>query len=635
MASLVPAKGSLKGGELRVGEVLSRLPENWLVYHEPKVGGLRPDFVVLAPELGLLVVEVKAWRAGSILGADSHHVQLMTAAGPATHLHPLEQAERYQWAVMDACRGSLWSSCLLHQEGPFAGRFVFPVWRLAIFTNLKRGQLWERFEPEVVERIFPEAEVVFAETLSRWEAMSPEELRREIEGRFRPFRMEQTLTAEQTNVLRGVIFPEMVLRSRDGGKPAGPRALKVLDFRQERLARTLGGGHRIIFGVAGSGKTILLMARARWLARENPHWRILLLCYNRMLAEWLANLLSDCPQVEVMNFHRWAMRQGVFWRKEEGAGEAEVGDGLLEKLAAGGGDCGRYDAVLIDEGQDFEPSWFRCALRALKDPLQGDLVVVADGSQGLYKRRKFTWKEVGVRASGRTISKGYELDRNYRNTREIAAVAGCFGCSGGDDEGLVAAAVRAESCVREGGARPLLIEGGSRERSHDTALAVVQRWLAGNARGERLLPEEIAVLYPEHQSQRQRLEAFVRRLNQLCPAVWLSDPDHKEKRRRIAERALKVQTIHSAKGLEYRAVIVLDVDRLPRLASPEEDGRLLYVALTRGEDHLVLICSQLAGFAAQLAATPGVVTRTVLRSGNGSAVAPSTGGPVLADPAAC
>ena len=50
-------------------------------------------------------------------------------------------------------------------------------------------------------------------------------------------------------------------------------ALVVLDRKQENNARKIGEGHRIIYGVAGSGKTVLLIARAKWLHDRDPGQR--------------------------------------------------------------------------------------------------------------------------------------------------------------------------------------------------------------------------------------------------------------------------------------------------------------------------------------------------------------------------
>jgi superfamily I DNA/RNA helicase len=77
-------------------------------------------------------------------------------------------------------------------------------------------------------------------------------------------------------------------------------------------------------------------------------------------------------------------------------------------------------AILIDEAHDFEPDWFRCATSLLRDGPEGDLLIAADGAQSLYGRdRTFTWKSVGVQASGRSR----RLTHNYRNTKQILEFA--------------------------------------------------------------------------------------------------------------------------------------------------------------------------------------------------------------------
>lgn len=82
----------------------------------------------------------------------------------------------------------------------------------------------------------------------------------------------------------------------------------LLDLEQEKLARKMGEGHRLIFGVAGSGKTVLLVARARYLAIKHPNWKILFLCYNRLLRDLIFHLLN--PQdydadITINTFHSW------------------------------------------------------------------------------------------------------------------------------------------------------------------------------------------------------------------------------------------------------------------------------------------------------------------------------------------
>jgi superfamily I DNA/RNA helicase len=92
----------------------------------------------------------------------------------------------------------------------------------------------------------------------------------------------------------------------------------------------------------------------------------------------------------------------------------------------GDGEAHAHNAVFIDEAQDFSSNWFMSAKLALKEPDDGDLLIVGDDSQSLYRRRSFTRREAGVNAVGRAINTRFDLDKNYRNTREIMRVAADF-----------------------------------------------------------------------------------------------------------------------------------------------------------------------------------------------------------------
>ena len=74
---------------------------------------------------------------------------------------------------------------------------------------------------------------------------------------------------------------------------------------------------------------------------------------------------------------------------------------------------------------------------------------------------------------------------------------------------------------------------------------------------------------------------------------WLNDKDDPKARTRVLEPGVKVQTIHAAKGLQYRAVILLwagDLPYVPPQSQHDEQAerRLFYVGLTRAEDFLAL-----------------------------------------------
>ena len=381
----------------------------------------------------------------------------------------------------------------------------------------------------------------------------------------------------------------------------------MLDLRQENHARAIGDGHRILSGVAGSGKTIILLARAKLLVQRDPAARVLVLCFNVTLASFLRGQLQEhAHSVQVCHFEGWAAANRV--RRDLRAQESDesLGQRLLAALeqADGANDAHRFDAVLVDEAQDFEASWFRCVLVAMKDPAGGDLLIVGDGNQGVYRRGKVSWRSLGIQASGRTISGRFGLDINYRNSREIAALAQVFaevsaGQQGTVDEDTIGALpVDAGRCPRTTGRRPVLCREGSRAKECERAVTMVGDLLAGRWAGEPLTeplrPEQIGILYRRIARVEQPLFArFLADLQAVAPMRWLNARDDAKARTRVLEPGVKVQTIHAAKGLQYRAVILLwagDLPYLPPQSQHDEhaERRLFYVGLTRAEDFLAL-----------------------------------------------
>src|SRR5690606_9858103 len=93
--------------------------------------------------------------------------------------------------------------------------------------------------------------------------------------------------------------------------PPSDALMRVMDLQQEQLARSLGEGHRVIHGVTGSGKTLILGYRCQRLA-ETLNKPILVLCYNVALASKLEYMMAERglqDRVTVRHFHGWCSDQ--------------------------------------------------------------------------------------------------------------------------------------------------------------------------------------------------------------------------------------------------------------------------------------------------------------------------------------
>lgn len=106
MAKLIPALPSVTGkmtpGERRLARRLeSHLEDDYLCWYDVPVGArsLHPDFLVLHPRRGLLVVEVKDWKLESIRSIDKLSVTLVADGREKRESNPLEQARQYAFGV--------------------------------------------------------------------------------------------------------------------------------------------------------------------------------------------------------------------------------------------------------------------------------------------------------------------------------------------------------------------------------------------------------------------------------------------------------------------------------------------------------------------------------------------------------
>jgi superfamily I DNA/RNA helicase len=449
---------------------------------------------------------------------------------------------------------------------------------------------------------------LFRDELVALENASSEEIRNTLMRFFDPFWEIKPFRPEQVDVLRSIIHPEIILsympsKSLTGGETEKCIDLVVLDRKQENNARKIGEGHRIIYGVAGSGKTVLLIARAKWLHSQNPEAKILLLCYNVVLSVYLKHVLEDYPRIDVFHFDGWVKHNEIPSRHEDHLtgnleDDADLGSRLLEHLRNRTGDYRKYDAILVDEAQDFPPIWFSCILEALTDPLDGDLLIVCDGNQGIRLIDAVSWKSLGIKAVGRTIHSAFDLDRNYRNTREILRLAAHFTAKNvkNNEDSISIIPVDPSQAIRQG-PKPLLIKCKDHADECKRIVNIANVLLNGDVPFNEiqitLQPQELGILYAKKMHKdHETFKNFLKDLTTLAPVTWLNEDFYS--RTKVFEKSIKVQTVASSKGLQFRVVFVMWADLFEPHTRADLDlqQRYLYVALTRASDVLIVTYSK-------------------------------------------
>jgi hypothetical protein len=595
----------MTSGERRFASRLeTHLEDDYLCWYDVPVGpaGAHPDFIILHPRRGILILEVKDWRLSGIHAFGKTSVTLITERGLKHTANPLEQARQYAHAVTNVLERD---AALLRPEGSqYQGRLAFPWGHGVVLTNITRAQLEAAGQGEDIGQVLPLQRVMCHDEML--ESTDAAAFQAKLWGMF-SVAFPCLLTMPQIDRVRWHLFPEirvtqkpLELESDEDLRTAQvPDLVRVMDLQQEQLARSLGEGHRVIHGVAGSGKTMILGYRCQYLAKVLPK-PILVLCYNVALAERLHYLVARqgvAENVVACNFHKWCRDQLRLYHVPNPEGEgpayfAALVEAVVNAVERGQIPRAQYGAVLIDEAHDFEAAWLRLAAQMV-DPETNSLLILYDDAQNLYgaaRRRKFSFAEVGIHARGRTTI----LRLNYRNTAEVLGVAYEFAREvlspeEAEEDGIPV--LSPESAGRHGEVpRLVTLPSLDAEVEHfvDTAGALHAKGMAWG---------DMAVLY----RSRFMAERFSARLKKAgIPCDWAGEG--MRGRFRPDSESVKLLTMHSSKGLEFPLVVIPGLGYMPHAKEdPAAEARLLYVAMTRAIERLILTAHRNSAFVERLA----------------------------------
>ena len=390
----------------------------------------------------------------------------------------------------------------------------------------------------------------------RWKVVDRHDLASLVDG-LRRVLLDQQLArppltargiAQLATTLRGRGLPQRsvvarALAHQDGADALTERQAVILDAIQLL--------HRVeIRGGAGSGKTFLAVEQARRLSAKGQ--RVALVCYSHGLASYLRRVTAAWSRRQqpayVGEFHelgkRWGAPEGPdealrtsetvrFWEHDLPAQMTE----LAAQLSPGH----RFDAIVVDEAQDFADAWWDPLLAALSDEEAGGLYVFIDEGQRVFDRY----------GSPLVPLVPLVLDHNLRNTRQIANAFAPLVDSPMRLMGAEGPAVRFVAC--------------SRQQAMDAGDDEVERLLEEGWR-----PEDVALLTTgtRHPEQKERQAAG-------SAAYWDSFWD--------AEQVFYGHVL-GFKGPERRAVVLVVNEEAPMERSRER----LYVGLSRARDELVV-----------------------------------------------
>lgn len=405
----------LTPGEQAVFELFDRcLAPEWEIYIQPHLNGLRPDFVLLNPKAGIAVFEVKDWnlnamryfiKDGDLWAEKDEKIFCIQKDNPVmkVNLYKREIYDLYCPRVGSSVQENThlgWASITAGVIFPFADTVQVRA-LMAPFLSTGGNNRYARYQP-----ISGRDEMLSDDILG----VFPESTRK-----------NSVLMAEAfASDLRGwLVEPDFSVTQR---QPL------PLDRNQRLLATTrTESGYRRIKGPAGSGKSLVLAARAARLMNDGKS--VLVTTFNITLLHYLRDLIVrdlDGPNriknVQFTHFHMWCKRicyeaglDRLYEKlvKDEKDRQVLLNEKipiLAEKAVTQSG-VTTYDAVLVDEGQDYHPHWWNILRKACKPG--GEMILAADATQDIYGSAK-AWTDDVMHNSGFPGGRWAQLSVSYR-----------------------------------------------------------------------------------------------------------------------------------------------------------------------------------------------------------------------------
>jgi hypothetical protein len=598
MATMIPENVETfkTEGEKRFYRFLDSVakPDNsYLVWYTPDIRGKEPDFILYSDRVGLIIFEVKDWAVDQILEADPHHFVLQMGNKKDSRKNPIQQVGDYKGDVMDKIKTD---GRLLSTDPAHHGNVKIPINCGVVFPNINKFD----YTKSGLGAVVSEDKIFFWDDLHESSDICSDKsgkcFQKTISKKFASqFRF--SISQKEFHHLRQLIFPvvriDLPERENEKGYASRLERLRVLDHNQEAIARKFDGGHRIIMGPSGSGKSLVLVHKAAFLKQYNPDiHNILFVCYNITLVNYIRRLLSGKKVplgdvgVTVCHFYELCSEiigEEVAYEKEDADYYDMVVQEAISKLEEYEK---RYDAILVDEGQDFSRDMLKI-VTALLNPKTNNLTIALDDNQNIYWG-KGHWKDAGIQARGRV----HKIPCVYRNTVEIAKFANRFIRQG------------KKEITEEKANKPELFPGFSdfhgpkpeinQFRNFEEITAYTANKTAEVVKTENCPYSEIAVLYAMKNPGKtlntplpQLVESGLEAKGILCN--WISENFRSKRTYDITTNSVTISTIHSVKGLDYSFVFLLGLDFLePRGWTEEQLIRLVYVAITRARYQLFI-----------------------------------------------
>ncbi|WP_407356399.1 UvrD-helicase domain-containing protein [Methanolobus sp. WCC5] len=553
----------LTDGEYHITEYLhSNLSDEWEIYVQPFLNGSRPDIILLSHEFGVIIIEVKDWILHNYyfkVDEISKKNELYVKAKNGKHkiLNPIDQVEHYS-DKLETLIPTLESKVNKH----------YKLIRKIIYFH-KESQF-------SVDEFFPPIQKWNNKMLVGIDGLHSENLKEFI---YMTVNKEYNLMDDETlEHIRTWVQPPFHFKEQ----------CKPIDFNNipngneiKKHSEPNPGSHRIR-GVAGSGKTLVVAYRAAKLAKEH---RVLIVTYNKTLWHYIHDNVARAPfdferkNIVYSHFHEFCndilteLNHPKPYDKDD---ENFYLNNIVSFVNKALGKCGRngknideykYDAILIDEAQDFEAEWIDLLRKFLKG--RKELLIVCDEAQNVYGRNMSWTDNEGIKRG--FIGPWGKLSNCIRLPKLIAEEANRFAYQYLPDVKLHPVPTQTKLFEFD----PILrwIPCENNDEIKDQVEAAYD-YLTNEIKQQ---PSDIVVLFQNIRIGKEMVERFEN--NKHLKVNHVFDGGHKNSFWMGVPR-IKMSTIHSFKGMELKNVIVVVTAK-----KPSE----IYTAISRTMQNLIVI----------------------------------------------
>lgn len=560
-------KEPLSEGEYRLAHFLDdNLPETWKIFIRPDLNGSYPDMVLLNPESGFVVVQVENWPLKDYRSNDPRDRLILDERDKI-----VTRINRYRSKIIKLLPQ-------LAEKLIFHGHYIKLINEVVYFDNL------DNHEAIFIKEKFLENKP----------------------SRFISVCTSDELQADNlSEIIPSLRYPNRDLMERKWAQqlefwlnpPEHPKQAREfrLNSKQEDHAEPLKGHYRLK-GPSGSGKTIVIAYRAARLASLG--YRVLILTFNQALWHYIKTIVDGTPyefewsNLNFNNFHGFGYdflaEAGVSYHRDLDEEKKEKFlvnkmEEIIDSMDDTEFSKYKYDAIMIDEGQDFKHDWYILLSKFLTD--RNEMLLVCDEKQNIYEKDT-SW--IHEMHNTQFNKRWRTLDSMYRFPEKIGKFINQFASTFDLDE---------EVKVEEGlqkrlvGRQPNPYIRWDNIDSREWIPRILDAYNFVKSQGSPMDPipdSDITILLPNNETGQEAIEVFHENHVDVDHIFkYVKDSKNYNKRSfNYKDPRVTISTIHIYKGQETDHIIMLIPEELH---GEKELDKLVYTGMTRSMEGLVVL----------------------------------------------